>query len=138
MREMNFPWVKKGDLAWSASSSSGTYFLTVDVSVYSLDAVLKTCYLFLDQCYLFVEPASTDENQINVYFSPLNESDELEKLIGEFSNRLLWQEVRRKVADETQGIRELIVAQALAEGNMLEEQSSTGADYHTDPLKIAQ
>jgi His-Xaa-Ser system protein HxsD len=135
MNKTNLPWVKNADLSWSRSGE--TFALSIDTTVYSLDAVLKTCYLFLDECYLFVEPNMEDSSQITVYFSPSNQINKLEEVIGEFSNRLLWQEVRQKVAAETQVIREVIVAQALAEGNIL-DQTITEADYNADPLRIAE
>jgi His-Xaa-Ser system protein HxsD len=72
-----------------------------------------------------------------VYFSPSNENTDLRKIIGEFSNRLIWQEVRQKIADETKTIREIIVAQALTEGNVL-NHSGIEADYNNDPNGIAQ
>lgn len=136
MNKINFPWAEKTQLSWSESENS--YLVTIDASIYSLNAVLKTCYLFLDQCYLFVERSSVEAaDKIKIYFSALEESENLDQVIGEFSNRLVWQEVRQKVAEETQSIREMIVAQAFTEGNLL-ELPLTEADYNNDPLGIGE
>ena len=135
MNRAKLPWIEEAKLPWHKSDN--TYSLTIDLSVYTLDAVLKTCYLFLDQCYLFVEQIEEKNSQIKVYLAPLSEVDDLKELIGEFSNRLLWQEVRQKVAAETQVVRELIVAQALTEANML-DQDQIEADYNVDPLGIGK
>ena len=134
MEQLN-SWVKQIDLPWT--EANGTYCVNVKTALFSPDAVLKTCYLFLDQCYLFADSKSLDGSEINVYFSQSDETGDLMKIIGEFSNRLIWQEVRQKVAIETQTIRELIVAQALTEGNIL-DHSNIEADYNVDPLGIAQ
>lgn len=128
-------WVKQTSLPWSKTND--TYCVTIDTALYSPEAVLKTCYLFLDQCYLFVNARDSDLSEINVYFSQSDKSNDLIKIIGEFSNRLIWQEVHQKVANETQTIREIIVAQALTEGNIL-DHSGSEADYNSDPLDIAQ
>jgi His-Xaa-Ser system protein HxsD len=136
MDKFDIPWLKAAALDWS--DSGGTYSITIDLSVYSIEAVLKTCYLFLDQCYLFVESGSEPVNSLKVYFSlQPGISDEIEQIIGEFSNRLLWQEVRQKVAAETQEIREAIVRQAFTEAG-LGSESLMEADYNLDPAGIAQ
>ena len=135
MNRVRFPWVEDTNLPWYKSDN--TYLIKIDLSVYTLNAVLKTCYLFLDQCYLFVDSVEEETNQVKVYFAPISEVDDLNELIGEFSNRLLWQEVRQKVAVETQVVRELIVAQALAEANIL-DQTQSEADYNIDSIGIGQ
>ena len=133
MKETNLPWVKESILPWKKLTDS--YVVIVDPSAYSVETVMKTCYLFLDQCYLFVEPEG--EDKIKVYFTPLNSADNMLELIGEFSNRLIWQETRSRVAAETQAIKELIVAQAFSEANII-SGTATAADYNLDPTGIAK
>lgn len=127
------PWMKKATLPWQKVGVS--YKTEIDLSIFSTETVFKTCYLFLDQCYLFVTP--TLDGKVEIYFSPLEQSDDMRSVVGEFSNRLLWQETRSKVSDETKVIRELIVAQALAEIHP-SENHTTEADYNADPLKISE
>lgn len=135
MSNLNLPWVKQEKLPWMEIGNS--LCLPVKPSLYSLEAILKTCYLFLDQCYMFVNSEDPDRSEIQIYFTSSDENSDLEKIVAEFSNRLIWQEVRQTVANETQTIREVIVAQALTEGNFI-DKSGVEADYNLDPLKIAQ
>jgi His-Xaa-Ser system protein HxsD len=133
MSEINLPWAKETELSWVRSGK--TYILTVDTAIYSTDAVLKTCYLFLDQCYFFLSSSGSEETKIDVYATQIHDSD-MESVLGQFANQLTLQEVRQKVAAETQVIREIIVAQALTEGDVL-DHSAMEADYNFDPQKIA-
>ena len=90
--------------------------LTVDLTVYSEDAVLRTCYVFTDRCYLFL--ASKDPRNITVEFRPKTTGVNLSCLAGDFGNELVDQQLRYKLASETRAIRELIVAQAFAEADL--------------------
>lgn len=135
MENLTLPWAQEAALPWSLSG--GTYQISINADLYSREAVLKTCYLFLDQCYLFVTIDHEKSSEIKIYFSQSNDTTDLKKLMGEFSNRLMWQEVRQRVGAETQVVREIIVAQAFAEGGIL-DHSSVEADYNVDPLGIAQ
>ena len=53
------------------------------------------------------------------------------------SNELINQRIRLDIAAETKSIRELIVAQAFAEADLLDRSRSEG-DYHDDPRGIAK
>jgi His-Xaa-Ser system protein HxsD len=133
MNKTSLTWAIKESLPWT--KQGGTYSILLDSALYSTEAIFKTCYLFLDDCYLFVETTGP-VGPIKVYFSPLDESKDLIGIIGEFSNRLIWQEVRQKVADETQLLREIIAAQAFTETGVL-DRTLQEADYNIDPLGIA-
>lgn len=61
---------------------------------------------------------------------------DLNTLAGEFSNSLIDERVRRDIAIETMSIRELIVAQAFAEADLLDRSLSEGS-YIEDPKGIA-
>jgi His-Xaa-Ser system protein HxsD len=135
MNTEKFPWIKSAKLAWMREGE--TFAVTLDRTIYSPDVILKTAYLFLEQCYIFIEPSDINNTQLKVCFSPMNESDDLEILIAEFGNQLVLQEVRQRVSLETQSIREIIVAQALIEGDVLDRTLSE-ADYNVDPLNIAR
>ena len=58
----------------------------------------------------------------------------LETVAGEFANALLDWQVRLDIQRETANLRELIVAKAFAEGNLLED-SPIGDDR--DPVEVA-
>lgn len=125
-------WAKPAALEWSEKEN--TFLISISLDIYSIDAILKTCYLFLDTLYIFAEP-DPFEKKINLYLSPQDKIENMPEIIGEFSNRLLWQEVRGRISDETRPIREMIVKQAFTEISAL-ENDRTGEDYNLDPLEI--
>lgn len=104
----------------------------VSVSVYGLPAIFRTCYKFTDHHYLFLRP---DGDDLLVFIKPKQTPSELEHAVGTFANELIDQRLRLEVAQETAKVRELIVAQAFAEGNLLPE-SQQNADVADDPLGI--
>lgn len=92
--------------------------LTIDPSVYSLDAVMRTCYWFTDRCWIFIEK---NENGFFVVSLEGKKPDaDLRALAGEFANGLLDHQLRVNINAETQVVRSLIVGKAFAEG-MLED-----------------
>lgn len=91
--------------------------ITVDTSVFSEDVVFKACYAFTDRCHVQVERRSLQT--LGLLFKPRNVT-ELTWLIGEFRNELISQRVRERISVETKAIRELIVAQAFAEADFLD------------------
>jgi len=60
-------------------------------------------------------------------------STELEPLLGEFQNALLDFQLRVEIGRETKQIRELIVAKAFAEGDLLDD--APVADWR-DPVGV--
>lgn len=123
-------------LSWTHSLSEEALEICVNLSVYPLDALFRVCYWFTDRCYLFL---TCDEQQLNVTVHIAKKTSEMDlrTIAGEFSNALINQRVRHDVAEETRAIRELIVAQAFAEADLL-DRSDSGADYRCDPRGIAK
>ncbi len=117
-------------------SSDGGALLVIQESVYSLEALFKTCYLFTDRCYLFLK--RVDKDSIEVHITPKNDSVDAGALVGEFCNELIDQRLRADIARESGKIREIIVAQAFAEGNLLDalDTAPGNDDYNKDPLGI--
>ena len=89
--------------------------LVVDTTVHTLDSLFRSCYVFTDRCYLFLE--RQDEQEIVVEFRRKNMEVALSEIVGAFANELINQRVRSDVARETRTIREQIVAQAFAEAD---------------------
>ena len=63
--------------------------------------------------------------------------NEVAPVIGEFCNELLDQQLRLALSREAGPIREILFAQAFAEGNLLDPQRDEG-DYQSDPLGIGR
>lgn len=123
-------------LCWTQNITADSLVVCVNLSVYPLDALFRVCYWFTDRCYLFL---TVDEanSAVTVHFSKKSPDADLGVIAGEFSNELINQRVRRDVAEETRAIRELIVAQAFAEADLL-DRSESEADYRLDPKGIAK
>jgi His-Xaa-Ser system protein HxsD len=107
--------------------------LLVDESIYSREALLRTCYWFTDRCYLFVSRAGPNEFSVRIRAKAGGPT--LESISGEFENALIDQQVRRDIEHETSRIREMIVAKALAEGQDLDDPP-VGDDR--DPVELAK
>jgi His-Xaa-Ser system protein HxsD len=101
-------------------AGSETIRYQVSTDLYSKEAIFRACYQFTDRCFLFLEPAA--DGAIVVEFRKRHPSADLDEIAGSFANELINQKVRADIARETQGIRQLIVAQAFS-----------GADFR-DPV----
>ena len=112
----------------------GELSIDVDVGIYPLQVLFRVCYAYTDQCYLFLTSAN-DGQVVRVRFARRSAVCNLETIVGEFSNELINQRVRLEIANETRAIRELIVAQAFTEADLIERSGSEGS-YIEDPRGV--
>jgi len=103
----------------SISRSGGEITLLVDEAIYGRIAVLKSCYWFTDRCFIFIY--RHDEKHLAIRLAAKSNSLGLDAVVGEFENALLDHQLRFEIARETATLRELIVAKAFAEGDVLED-----------------
>ena len=94
----------------------GEAALRIDLSVYSRDAVLRAAYKLSDQLHVQVASEATGSG---LRLTLSTKTGALEKQLGSFLDELLDQQVRIDLGQEMGPVRELIVAQAFAEGNLL-------------------
>jgi His-Xaa-Ser system protein HxsD len=99
--------------------SSSTATILVDETIYSRDAVLRACHWFTDRCHVFVSRAKPGVLSVRITAKP--GGAELDSVVGDFENALLDAQLRREIGQETAPIRELIVAKAFAEGDLLDD-----------------
>lgn len=123
-----------GCIPWIQELENHTLNISVDTEIYSLDALFRTCYLFTDRCYLFLEHQESSPG-VRVNFAKKDQASDLHSIAGEFCNELINQKLRRDIAAETRPIRELIVAHAFAEADFL-DRSASESDYNEDPRGI--
>lgn len=123
-------------ISWLEEVSEEGFCVSVDTDIYSLDALFRVCYTFTDRCYLFLQYGER-ASLVKVRFTRKTPECDLSRLVGEFSNALIDQRVRLQIASETKGIRELIVAQAFAEADLIDRTFSE-ASYLDDPKGIAR
>jgi His-Xaa-Ser system protein HxsD len=116
--------------AWTLTGAQ--IAVDVDLSVYSLDAVLRAGYKFTDRCYVFLSRDEAHDGHLIAVLTPKHRELNLESVVGQFSNELLDQRLRETLEAQFGDLRTLIVAQAFSEGNLLDPMQDDG-DYQTDP-----
>jgi His-Xaa-Ser system protein HxsD len=121
-------------LPWTMAADDGSISIVIDRSIYPVDVVSRTCYAFTARAYVFMTPCG--ESSVRVDIAPKQAGGDIAAIAGEFGNLLLEQSLRARIAEETRSIRELIVAQAFCEGDLLDRRD-TDADPAEDPRHIA-
>jgi His-Xaa-Ser system protein HxsD len=98
-----------------------------------VSSVLRAAYKFTDRWHLFLTRTAEAPGDILAVFTPKSPDGRIENsLMGEFANELLDQRLRETLEQEFGPLRTMIVAQAFAEGNLLDTDRDDG-DYRSDP-----
>lgn len=108
--------------------------VTVDLSVHPLDVVLRACHAFTATCTVSARGAGP--GQLVVELAARGDDDLPRGIAGEFANALVDAHLRVRIAEETRAIRELLVAQAFCEADLLDRRESEG-DEREDARGIA-
>jgi len=106
----------------------------VDLSVYSLEAVLKSAYRFSGRCYLVLR--TVDERTVHVDIRPKQPEDSADAVMGEFLNDLIDQRLRSRVAAETAVVRDRIMAHALSQSGFIRPDLES-ADATSDSATVS-
>ncbi|MCX7406627.1 MAG: His-Xaa-Ser system protein HxsD [Planctomycetales bacterium] len=106
-----------------------------DQKVFRLTAVKKAAYRFGNQW--FVEITTPANDRVLVTLTAKSSSVSSEGVEGDFRNEVLDQELRESVAEETERVRNLLLAQAFS-GMSLTDAVGESADHRVDPLGIAR
>jgi len=84
--------------------------IPLDTSIYPLDAIYSTSYVFLDRAYVYLEKGSNGKIEVSLMSKGRNVKDEdLIKLAGEFANELVGQSIRATLDESGKKIREYVV-----------------------------
>lgn len=102
----------------------------VDLRIYTVDAVLRAAYKLTDRCFVFLDRQGRDD-ELTVFLVGRSAADVLDSLALEFHNELLDQQLRCRLEQGFGDVRTLIVAQAFAEGNLLDPYPQ---NHEGDPL----
>ncbi len=103
-------------------------YLTFDSRIYRLSAVKKAAYKF---CGLFHIHIEQSDQITEVRLTPKDSSAPIDTLVGEFCNEVLDQDLRETVAEETVGIRNLLLAQAFSKTSLIDSDMET-SEYDTE------
>lgn len=126
-----------------ASIDADHVALTVDDTIYPLEAVYGAAYVFIDRCYVLVERPSDGRYRVTLSSKqPEADAAALRHLVGEFANELLACAFRHRITQDNRAVIEAVTKQALA-GAMgppsLDElqEFDFSDDAFEDPLGIA-
>jgi len=117
---------------------SDEVYFEVAMSVYSISAILKASYVFIDRCYIYLNKESNE--RVTIYLKAKTLTTEPKSLAGEFMNQLLNQRLQEIVDKETGKIRELLVAQSFSDAQLVAsgEKSEKPFGYKGDPLDVGR
>ena len=113
--------------------------INLNPKIYPLEAILNTCYNFIDHTYIFLDSnLQGDQIRVSLKGKKKISKKKLEALKGEFMNELLHSSLRYLVSKNNKKIREYIIGRALYSALSTSELSpSEKLDYQEDPLGIA-
>lgn len=101
--------------------------IQLDPRIYSRETLVKAAYWHSATAFIHIPESPNDKFIVSVRLkhpSPTLEIPKpitIQEFVGEFCNSLLDFELRKQVAAETAGVRELIIAKAFSESGVLEE-----------------
>ncbi len=109
-------------------TSDGTVLLTFDSNIYKLSAVKKAAHKFCGLFHILIEQRG---QAAEVRLTPRDLSASIDTLVGDFCNEVLDQDLRETVAEETVGIRNLLLAQAFSKTSLIDSEMDT-SEYDTE------
>ena len=100
-------------------SQEGLLAVNFDLRIYSLNAIKKAAYKFTDKYSVLIEFVEND-SKIQVLFKPISkELDNLTNIAALFCNEVIDQDLRESIAKDTEGIKNLIIAQAFSKTSLI-------------------
>lgn len=101
------------------SLEDGSFVLRVDSQVYSREVIMKACYRLGDKFSTLI--SSEVENNFSISFLPISSNSNLavEDAVKLFYAELLDEALRKEIADKTEPIRNLILAQAFSNTSLM-------------------
>ena len=115
-------------LPWTFLISETEVRLQFSLEIYAQAAIEQAAYWFTERCFVYLASGS-GPGQLEARLVAKSDQENLQQLAGEFGNRVLDEQLRRRIAEETRPIRELIVAQAFAEADLNEPAEEARRDH---------
>jgi His-Xaa-Ser system protein HxsD len=103
----------------------GSFVTKFDCDVYRVTAVKKAAYKYGGAFHILIEET---DGSVVVSLRPTSSNDNPEEALGKFCNEVLDQELREQIAAETNGIRDLLLAQAFSKTSLIDSELET-SDY---------
>lgn len=102
-----------------------TRILTFDKRVYSVNAVKQAAYRFLDGFTTDIT-MEAEEIRCSLTFKDSVTEEKAQRLVNEFKNEVLDQDLRERLKAETEGVRNLILAHAFSKTGLIDNESFPG------------
>ncbi len=110
--------------------SDGALQLTLSSDIYSVDAILRTCYWLTDRCYVHLSKASDGQQVLATLVAKSGQETETNAVAWQFLNELLDNQLRVSLQRETASIREMIVAQAFSDVDVIDDHGRPVSPGH--------
>ena len=121
---------------WATMSQEGIATLDLSLHMYPAEVIFRTAYDFTDRVAVHVDEGGEGTRATVMLLA--NRADvDLARVIAEFANALVDHRLRRDIGAETRMIRDLIIAQAFVEADLLDDADAS-ADVEIDPRGIAR
>jgi len=114
--------------------------IRLDLKIYPLEAILNTCYKFIECIYIFLDTDSKARFvKVSMKGKKKLSKKRLAALKGEFMNELLYSVLRHNVSKNNKKIREYIIGRALYSSVSIPDLDldKEKLNYQDDPLGIA-
>jgi His-Xaa-Ser system protein HxsD len=98
--------------------------LSIDTSIYSLDAIKKTAYKFAAAASVILQPKDDHTIKVIFNFEGADNKADPNRVIADFCNELLDQDLRQIIKRETTPVRNLILAHAFSHSALIEKTES--------------
>lgn len=110
--------------------------LEFDESIYRLSAVKKAAYQLSDRCHAHIDRGT--EGRLVVALQSKAASYSADTLRGDFANAVLDYELREQIAEETIGIRNLLLAQAFSAVSLIPSDDGEEGGSSVTPAPSTQ
>jgi His-Xaa-Ser system protein HxsD len=106
----------------------GALRLSLATDIYSVGAILRSCYWLTNRCYVHLAP---NAGSIEVTLLVKTDAEtEPNSLAWEFLNSLVDNQLRVSIQQETAAVREMIVEQAFSDVDVIDDRGRRVAPSH--------
>ena len=112
---------------------ANTLVVGFDPSVYRLAAIKKAVYRLGDRLSASIRVAKNGTIETELIL--VDSSPDIDRLLGDLCREALDQELREQIAEETAGIRDLLLSQAFSATSLIDREGDEG-NYMEDPKGI--
>jgi His-Xaa-Ser system protein HxsD len=99
----------------------GALRVSLPVEVYGLDAIFRSCYWLTEHCFVYLGRPTASTVEVTLVAKSGRQIN-TDQLTWDFLNDLVDQHLRVQIQGETRSIREMIVAQAFAEVDLIDDR----------------